>query len=441
MDGQYAVVIFASEEANDDESVEVVSASWLETTEDVTLCYWPSQNASNKARKHVRPDMERWKKYKTRRVWYVDGFERAKSMREAALTTSNPENEKEDVDGVSKSTKRQQKLPARYEDSDADGESEDSTHRTQERRCSPRKQFKKSRPSANLSRPSANLSRPSANLPASPIFVTGGRSDSIKPDLRRSPKKSHLSANQQVSPTFAAGVQSASTSHSIAGTSSAGTSSLGGRRIYPSSTQSCANNGIKPSTPARKSESSIQMILTKLNRLEHNQVELKKLIQNLGNHGEIREDLPEPIKEPVTTVGELQALDARLDNNNIAFKKAMMKYLTLIGGEDAGGTLRRMMRKLATHEVWSKYNRDGRKGKLSFKKTQLYQVVIKVTLKSHGNANERDVEQLIGDFLKAAPYKKGGKKVDAPEVGGSGDAAAIVAPQVEDVEDISGGDD
>tara|TARA_B110000881_G_C18471737_1_gene461728 strand:+ start:755 stop:934 length:180 start_codon:yes stop_codon:yes gene_type:complete len=47
----------------------------------------------------------------------------------------------------------------------------------------------------------------------------------------------------------------------------------------------------------------------------------------------------------------------------------------MAGGGDVGETVRRMMRKLATHKVWSLFNMVGRRGKKSFKKTEMFKVI------------------------------------------------------------------
>ncbi|XP_072018671.1 uncharacterized protein [Amphiura filiformis] len=85
-----------------------------------------------------------------------------------------------------------------------------------------------------------------------------------------------------------------------------------------------------------------------------------------------------------------------------------MKYLTMVGGGDTGETVRRMMRKVGTNNVWSQYNMVGRGGKRSFKATTVFKVIMKATMKN-SKENEKMIEQAMAGFLKATPFKKGGQ--------------------------------
>ena len=53
-----------------------------------------------------------------------------------------------------------------------------------------------------------------------------------------------------------------------------------------------------------------------------------------------------------------------------------MKYLSLVGGEDAGATVRRMMKKIGTNNLWSHYNMEAKNAeKRRFKSTQIFKVI------------------------------------------------------------------
>ena len=51
----------------------------------------------------------------------------------------------------------------------------------------------------------------------------------------------------------------------------------------------------------------------------------------------------------------------------------------------------------------------GRRGKKSFKKTEMFKVIKSVSVDNH-KTTEKAIEQALADFLKATPWKKGGPK-------------------------------
>ena len=52
-----------------------------------------------------------------------------------------------------------------------------------------------------------------------------------------------------------------------------------------------------------------------------------------------------------------------------------VKYLSLVGGSSVGDSVRRMMRKIGTNNMWSKFNMEGRHSKKAFKNTQIMRVI------------------------------------------------------------------
>ncbi|XP_072039748.1 uncharacterized protein [Amphiura filiformis] len=73
----------------------------------------------------------------------------------------------------------------------------------------------------------------------------------------------------------------------------------------------------------------------------------------------------------------------------VQFYQTKIRHLSLVGGHDLNETIRRMMRKLGTNNVWSSY---------------------KACMKNHPQAKEVEIEKGLGDYLKRTSNLPGGKK-------------------------------
>ncbi|XP_072020152.1 uncharacterized protein [Amphiura filiformis] len=138
-----------------------------------------------------------------------------------------------------------------------------------------------------------------------------------------------------------------------------------------------------PTTPGFRrvttSESSFQVsVLLKLQKLEEAQDEqltlLRTLINRQPERGEAHEAEEDPLEKPLQTVEEFKDVSERLETQ--LFRKKMIRHLSLVGGHDLNETIRRVMRKLGTNNLWSSYSVLGRKGKLSIKDSPFYKVIV-----------------------------------------------------------------
>ncbi|XP_072041503.1 uncharacterized protein [Amphiura filiformis] len=348
MPDKYAVVIFETDE-DDEETVEIISASWLEEIKGKTYCFWPPHNQFNKARKHQRPDKELWKRYKIRRVWLVDDFEKAKRLRDNAVDTSHPEDE--GGIGDEPLRKRQRQAPTRLIDDtygdDADIESEDSESLL----SSPKKVPRRTSPRKKSGMKAALGNKP--GLPVSPKFTPAAAGHSL------------LKTPRSVRPTDASKRPPQPVASSVKSTS-------------PSTSRS-SHSSPMVNPERRNAENSVPLrILLKLNQIEENQLEIKQMLKKIHTTGTSTSctsgDVDE-MENPADSIEELMQMDAKLRNDD-QFKKTTMKYLTMVGGGDTGETVRRMMRKVGTNNVWSQYNMVGRGGKRSFKATTVFKVIM-----------------------------------------------------------------
>lgn len=62
--------------------------------------------------------------------------------------------------------------------------------------------------------------------------------------------------------------------------------------------------------------------------------------------------------------------------SNIFYFLHQIMFLTSLGGHSCGESVRRMMRKLGTNDLWSKYSLKGKKGKKKFEELILNRVII-----------------------------------------------------------------
>ncbi|KAL2092902.1 hypothetical protein ACEWY4_012700 [Coilia grayii] len=87
--------------------------------------------------------------------------------------------------------------------------------------------------------------------------------------------------------------------------------------------------------------------------------------------------------------------------------RKLITFLALDGTSTLGKTVRRMMSRLGTTALWSLYSMRGRKKK-SFGDLPLLQVLVKACTTCHPGIRIVDVEREVAEFLKHAPFKKGG---------------------------------
>ncbi|ELU16013.1 hypothetical protein CAPTEDRAFT_221212 [Capitella teleta] len=146
--------------------------------------------------------------------------------------------------------------------------------------------------------------------------------------------------------------------------------------------------------------------------------------------------------KPAATVPDLLELDERLQMN-VEFRRQLTAYLAALGGSTILDTVRRMMKKLATAQVWSQFSLLGRKSKKSLvdEASKVVDSLIKAYQISHPGTTEDTIQNALQDCLKATPRWPGGPRSSKASCGG--DAVSLEAPSGGDavaLEAPSGGD-
>ncbi|KAL2102149.1 hypothetical protein ACEWY4_001317 [Coilia grayii] len=113
------------------------------------------------------------------------------------------------------------------------------------------------------------------------------------------------------------------------------------------------------------------------------------------------------INEPCTTVAELEALKLALEEPEK--RKKTTQYLSLMGGSSPSDTVRRILRRIATNNVWETYSLKGRKGKTPFIGTTLHCVVLNALTQQLGaSMDDYAFGQAVQKWLRYAPDRDGG---------------------------------
>ncbi|XP_072047037.1 uncharacterized protein [Amphiura filiformis] len=103
---------------------------------------------------------------------------------------------------------------------------------------------------------------------------------------------------------------------------------------------------------------------------------------------------------------------------------ANIRHLSLVGGHDLNETIRRMMRKLGTNNLWSSCSEFN-----LILNSYHFHLSIEACMKNHPQAKEVEIEKRLGDYLKRTPNLPGGKKY---KKAGNVDAAVPVGELEDD---------
>ncbi|KAL2092908.1 hypothetical protein ACEWY4_012706 [Coilia grayii] len=143
-------------------------------------------------------------------------------------------------------------------------------------------------------------------------------------------------------------------------------------------------------------------VLTKMDQILEAQQDLRKLVSTaVPARGAM-----DPLPKASSTEDQLQALCSRLTRED-QYREQLITFLALDGASTLGKMVRRMMSRLGTTALWSLYSMRGRKKK-SFGDLPLLQVLVKACTTCHPGIRIVDVEREVAEFLKHAPFKKGG---------------------------------
>ncbi|KAL2077896.1 hypothetical protein ACEWY4_025581 [Coilia grayii] len=145
-------------------------------------------------------------------------------------------------------------------------------------------------------------------------------------------------------------------------------------------------------------------VLTKLEQVTEVQQELMKRISSAVP---ARKQVAEPLPRPRTTPMELNVLCDKITRED-GFRKQLVCDVALYYNISSKQSRENsMMSRLGTTELWSGYSMRGRI-KSCFADLPLMQVSVKACIRCLSEARIADVEREVGEYLKHAPFKKGG---------------------------------
>nr|XP_047124670.1 uncharacterized protein LOC124807135 isoform X2 [Hydra vulgaris] len=104
---------------------------------------------------------------------------------------------------------------------------------------------------------------------------------------------------------------------------------------------------------------------------------------------------------------ELTEVDKTLDDEKV--RSLWVNQLQLIGGTSLKDKIHKIMLRIFSNSFMATMSMKGKNGKICFKNTNLYGVVKASTIKYDG-ATENLINGVLSDFLKYAPFRKGGGK-------------------------------
>ncbi|XP_038063670.1 uncharacterized protein LOC119734308 [Patiria miniata] len=182
-------------------------------------------------------------------------------------------------------------------------------------------------------------------------------------------------------------------------------------------------------------------VLLRLDKLQACQEEQMSLLRTLMAQKQSTQEsgIPdgdvEPFDRPMDNQEEYQAIEAKLKDDQ--FRKKMIRYLSLLGGHDVNQSVRRVLRKIGTNQLWSSFSLLGRKGKLSLKDGSFFLVIMKACMRNHPNSKEVEIEKALGEYLKRTPNLPGGKNYKVHQKPGND----VAGPSEDPSEDKNGDQD
>ncbi|XP_042570228.1 uncharacterized protein LOC122135350 [Cyprinus carpio] len=143
---------------------------------------------------------------------------------------------------------------------------------------------------------------------------------------------------------------------------------------------------------------TLQVLLQKVDTLAASQREILLLLRR--NQGRQREDDILDLKT-AQCMEELEDLENHLKDPE--FRKKVTHHLSLISGASPGECVRRVMRAVATNNVWSHYSLHGKRKKLALINKTICKVITHAVMKWKAGLGEKEIESLIAETLKHAP--------------------------------------
>ncbi|KAI2646470.1 von Willebrand factor A domain-containing protein 3A [Labeo rohita] len=103
------------------------------------------------------------------------------------------------------------------------------------------------------------------------------------------------------------------------------------------------------------------------------------------------------------TTDELLSLEEKLKDET--FRKRVTHHLSLVGGPNPGENTRRVMRAVASYNVWKEFSLKGKKGKRPLQNMNVMKVIKKAVMRSNPGLHQAKVEDIVADTLKHAPAR------------------------------------
>ncbi|KAK4885918.1 hypothetical protein RN001_002189 [Aquatica leii] len=158
----------------------------------------------------------------------------------------------------------------------------------------------------------------------------------------------------------------------------------------------------------QQNSSLIQELLIKVEKMEQN---LKYLVtmfqQQMGADLTIVNDGNNDLGLPITTVGDLTALNNRLEDVNELTK--MCQFLQTAGGKDIQDTTRRVLSRIMSNNLAMLYNWSGRNDKTSFSSLKKLLIVAVRKNPFSKNATQQEIESVVKVWLRNASDRDGGR--------------------------------
>ncbi|XP_048019546.1 uncharacterized protein LOC125250810 isoform X2 [Megalobrama amblycephala] len=330
--------------------VGIVAECWTFEDDGQQLSYWPPNNQTKRAKKEEIPDEETWITRKIRVFAKTDDFEKALRWSKNAELNSSVESD------TGNNFKRPTRKPSRFEDS-SDDEWGNATWMPNLKRKRQDEPFPRLKATAVRKRPDKE---PSHHPTCDPSVPT---SQDLPEDVEEPPRRSSVAATEH------ANVE---------------------RQPWtrPPRDVSMPNN----------LKETLQSLLQKVDSLAASQREILLLLRR--NQGRQREDDILDLKT-AQCKEELEELENHLKDPE--FRKKVTHHLSLIGGANPGECVRRVMRAVATNNVWCHYSLHGKRKKLALIKTTTCKVITHAVMKYKAGLGEKEIESLMAETLKHAP--------------------------------------
>ncbi|XP_016315157.1 uncharacterized protein LOC107667931 [Sinocyclocheilus anshuiensis] len=161
------------------------------------------------------------------------------------------------------------------------------------------------------------------------------------------------------------------------------------------------HNTERTSVASQESSKFERAVLLRLNQVDERLQNIERLLRTnmCSEPPEGREILEKPCNTPT----ELEDLCTMLKDP--AYKKRVIDWLSLMGGNTPEESVRRLLRKHGTNALWAQYSLKGRKGKKNFQELEICNVIIHACRRTHTKVLEKVIEDFISETLKFAPHR------------------------------------